>query len=138
MNEYIFFDATLRDRFIALVTDLGLHCSTRPDPIAGYVVAVSDDLDDETATAIEDQYDLLMDDQCALVEAADHTSSHALMAVNISLPDGRPCTVRIPARYGRRLVEHFTFDEINELVRLIAEEVLEPVGGPICREGQAG
>lgn len=131
-NEYIFFDAALRDRFIGFLAARGIPGEMRADAMEGFVVALADDLDDDLEEAIEDQYTTLMEAQRDLVEAADGDNTLALMAVTITLPDGQPGVVRIPARHARRLFAHFSVEEVHELVAAIAQSVANPVAGPLC------
>jgi len=133
-NEYIFFDALLSDRFASFVAAQGIACELRPDAIEGFVVALADDLADEIEDAIEAEYATLMEEQRDLVEAADGDNSRALMAVAVTLPDGQPGVVRIPAHYARRLFAHFSIEEVHELVGAIAQGLANPVAGPLCRK----
>lgn len=133
-NEYIFFDATLRDRFAAFVAGHGIGYEVRPDEIAGFVVELPDDLADALEAAIEAEYDALMDEQRELVEAAEGDEARDLMGVDLTLADGRALTVRLPAAQARRLFAHFSSEEIHALVTAIAESVLDPVDGPLCRD----
>lgn len=133
MNGYIFFDADLGERFLAFAAGRGVAGSMRTDPMGGHVVELPDDLPDEIEEAIEDEYERLMDEQRDLVEAEEGNDARDLMGVSVALPDGRTCVVRLPADYARRLVEHFSFEEIQELVAVIARGVLQPVDGPLCR-----
>jgi hypothetical protein len=84
--------------------------------------------------AVEAEYDALMDQQREMADAADGAGARDLMGVTVALPNGNPCVVRLPAAMGRRLVEHFTFEEIHELVSIIAIGVANPTSGPICRD----
>lgn len=131
MSEYIFFDATLRDRFIDAVAEHGIQADSRPDPLEGFLVILPEMLPDETEEAVEEEYQRLMDEQQQLVEAADE-EDHTLMGVDITLPDGGPCVVALPPEFARRLYEHFSHDELRTLVTKIAESVLDPQSGPIC------
>lgn len=131
-NEYIFFDAALRDRFVGFLAARGIAGELRADAMEGFVVALADDLDDEIEETIEDEYTTLMEAQRDLVEAADGDQALALMAVAITLPDGQPGVVRIPARHARRLFAHFSVEEVHELVAAIAQSVANPVAGPLC------
>lgn len=133
-NEYIFFDASLSDRFARFVAARGIHSQVRPDAIEGFVVALAEELDDEVDQAIEAEYATLMAQQVDLVEAAEGDQARALMAVAITLPDGQPGVVRIPARYARRLFAHFSTEEVHELVGAIAQGVANPIAGPLCRK----
>lgn len=133
MNGYIFFDAALSERFLAFAANQGVAGRVRPDPMEGFVVELPDDLADDIEAAIEAEYDALMDEQRDLVEAAEGDEARDLMGVSVTLPDGRLCVVRLPASHARRLVEHFSIGEIQELVSAIAQGVLHPVDGPLCR-----
>lgn len=133
-TEYIFFDAALRDRFVNFVAERGIDSTVRPDTMEGFVVALADDLADEVADAIEAAYAVLEEEQHNLVEAADEGNAQALMAVAVTLPDGRSCAVRLPARYARRLFASFSTEEVHDLVSLIAGSVANPLAGPLCRK----
>jgi hypothetical protein len=133
MSDYIFFDASLRDRFLAFLAERGFAAQTRPDRIAGDLVILADDLPDDLADILDEEYDRLMDEQQEMVEAEDE-QDRTLMGVNITLPDGKPCTVRLPPEFARRLCDAFTGEEIQTLVAAIADDVLTPASGPLCRE----
>jgi hypothetical protein len=133
MSKYIFFDTTLRDRFLAFVAEHGIPSDTRPDPMEGFRVTLPDALPDDLEDIFEAQYDRLMDEQQRLVEAEDD-QDRTLMGVDITLPDGRACVVRLPPLLARRLCDHFSGEEIHTLVAEIAASVLEPTTGPICCE----
>lgn len=132
-TEFIFFDAALRDRFVQFAAKHGIESSVRSDPIADHVVMLPDHLDDEVADALEKEYDLLMDEQMALVNDSDDHDARDLMGVGVALPDGTECTVRLPAKLARRLFDAFSPEEIHELVEAIAASVANPIAGPICR-----
>lgn len=132
MNDYIFFDPGLGERFMAFLAGHGLVGTARPDPIEGFVIAVRDDLADELLEAIEAEYDGLMDEQQDLIDALDADDEHALMGVTATLADGQQLNLRIPAEFGRRLCENFTTEEIHDLVSCIAQGALNPAAGPLC------
>jgi hypothetical protein len=131
MSEYIFFDPTLRDRFMTVVAEHGIQAETRPDRLEGFLVTLPDLLPDDIEEAIEEEYQRLMDEQQQLVEAADD-ADHTLMGVDITLPDGSPCVVALPPEFARRLYDNFSGDELRALVTEIAASVLDPQTGPIC------
>jgi len=134
-NEYIFFDESLRDRFMSFAVDAGgVECRTWPDRIEGWVVELTDGMAPAVQAAVEAEYDALMDQQREMADASDGADARDLMGVTVTLPSGKPCVVRLPAATGRRLVEHFTFEEIHELVSSIAVSVANPSSGPICRD----
>jgi hypothetical protein len=133
-NEFIFFDADLRDRFVAFAARHGIESTIKSDPLADHVVMLPDHLDDTIADELEAEYGVLMDEQMSLVNASDDLDARDVMGVGIKLPDGTDCTVRLPATLARRLFAAFTPDEIHELVEAIAANVANPNSGPICRE----
>lgn len=70
MLEYIFFDAALRDRFTAYAKSRGVNCSMQDDNM-GMVVAVPENISEDTATALERCYDELEDEQTELATEED-------------------------------------------------------------------
>ena len=133
MNEYILFDEGLRDRFVQFVSGQGIASEVRADQIEGFVVAVPDDLADDVIDLLEEEYDALMKEQRCLTELLDGDKARTLMGVKIMLPDGQQRMVPLPAIYARRLYEHFTIEEIQQCVAGIAESVLKPDAGSLCR-----
>lgn len=132
-NEYIFFDSGLCERFMRSIAERGIRGDMRPDTMEGFVVAVPDTLADDLEEAIELEYMTLMEEQRNLVDATEGDRSRSLMGVVVTLPNGAPCVVRIPAVYARRLYEHFTIAETHELVSAIAASLSNPFDGPLCR-----
>lgn len=133
MAEYIFFSEDLCERFVKFAARHGVAGSVRPDEIDGFVIALPDGLPDAVDAAIEAEYDRLMDEQRACIEAADDGDARDLMGISIVLPDGQPCVVRLRAEYARRLVAQFSIEEIRALVSHIAASVATPSTAPLCR-----
>ena len=131
--EYVIFDRKLCDRFVRLIAARGITADVRPDTIEGFSVAIPDTLSEELEEAIEAEYESLMIEQRDLVESMDTDSARSLMAVTVTLLGGEPCVVPIRAELGRRLYEHFTIEEVQDLVSEIAAAVTNPVRGPLCR-----
>ncbi len=133
-NEYIFFDEALRDRFIDFVSVQGISSGFHPDLVEGFVVELPAGLSTDLQAAIEVEYDALMDLQRDLLDAAEDEDARDLMGVAVTLPDGQSCVVRLPPVYGRRLIQHFSVEEIHGLVSVIAQNVANPSTGPLCRK----
>ena len=131
--EYIFFNERFRDIFVQFALSRGIASETRKDEMEGFVVALPYDLNDAVSQAIDAEYELLMEQQDALAEAEEGWITSDAMGVEIKLADGRPCVVRIPAAFIRRLTEHFSPEEIHSLVSAIAQGVEKPIEGPICK-----
>lgn len=132
--EYMFFDETLRDRFVDFASARGIASTVRKDEIAGYVVELPDGLADAQQEAVEAEYDAIMDEQMLLAESDEELVSHHAAGVTVTLADGTTRAVRIPPPIARRLFEHFSPDEIHEIASAIAQSVENPVDGPLCRK----
>lgn len=132
--EYMFFDAALRDRFVAFASERGIVSTVRKDRMEGYVVELPDGLADELQDALEDEYESIMDEQMLLAESDAELVSHHVAGVTVTLADGTTRAIRIPPPIARRLFEHFTPEEVHEIATAIAQSVENPIDGPICRK----
>lgn len=132
--EFMFFDDALRDRFVGFLSGRGIASSVRRDEIAGSVVELAGELADEAADEVEAEYEALMDEQMVLAETQEGWVSHRVAGVTVALADGRSCTVRLPPALAGRLLEHFTPEEVHDLVQAIALSVENPLDGPLCRK----
>ena len=128
------FDATLRDRFVAFVAARGIACSMRQDEIAGFVVELPDGLDDLLQQAVEAEYESIMAEQMLCAESDAELVSHHATGITVTLSDGTTRAVRIPPPIARRLLEHFSPEEIHEIASAIAQSIEHPVDGPLCRK----
>lgn len=132
--EYMFFDAALRDRFIALAAGLGIPGTTRQDNIAGFVVELPDDLDDAKQDAVDAEYESIMDAQRLAAESDEDLVSHHAAGVTVTLSDGTTRSVRIPPPIVRRLFEHFSAEEIHEIASAIAQGIEGAADRPLCQK----
>jgi DhnA family fructose-bisphosphate aldolase class Ia len=133
-NEYIFFDQSLCHRFVQFATDHGLASTVRPDTMQGSVVELSEDLSEALEDSIEDEYETLMLEQMSLLEADDSESDRSVLGINVELASGQTCVVRLPPVLGRRLFEHFSTEEIHDLVNAVVHSVQSPSQGPLCKK----
>ena len=132
--EYMFFDDALRDRFVAFASARGIPSTVRQDVIAGFVVDLPDGLADELQDALEVEYDSIMDEQRLLAESDAELVSHHAAGVTVTLADGTTRAIRLPPPIARRLLEHFTPEEVHEIATAIAQGIDNPVDGPLCRK----
>ena len=135
--EYMFFDAALRDRFVDFAAARGVSSTVRQDVIAGFVVDLPDGLADELQDAFEVEYDSIMDEQRLLAESDAELVSHHAAGVTVTLADGTTRAIRLPPPIARRLLEHFTPEEVHEIATAIAQGIENPVDGPLCRKPPA-
>jgi hypothetical protein len=132
MIEYIFFDATLRDRFVEHAQGLGVDCAQREDGM-GLVVAVPEDLPEAVEAAIEACYDALQEEQVALTDATDEDAQRHLAGFRVALPDGQHAMVPLSPDIANRLLDGFSLDEIHDLFATVAKYALNPQDVSVCR-----
>ncbi len=102
MMEYIFFDATLRDKFVEYAAGLGVVCDSRDDNM-GLVVAVPEDLADKLTNHLEARYDELQDEQSELMSQSDGGLGK-LAGFKLVLPDGQISMVPLQPDMANRLL----------------------------------
>ena len=132
--EFMFFNEALRDRFVDFAAARGITATVRQDPISGFVVELPEGLDDAQEDAIDAEYESLMQEQTLLAELDEDLVSHQAAGITVTLADGTPRMIRIPAPIARRLLEHFTPEEVHEIATAIALSIENPVDGPLCRK----
>jgi hypothetical protein len=123
MDEYIFFDAGLRDRFVQFLETLSTPCELKDDTM-GMIVAVPEDLPEETADAIEAHYESLEEAQSELM--AESGDLKQLAGVRVALPDGRQIMVPVQADIAKRLFAAFSIEEVQALFDTVARHTLTP------------
>ncbi len=129
MDEYIFFDAGLRDRFVQYAGELGVTCELRDDTM-GLIVAVPEDLPDHLVDKLETGYDELQDDQSELMSQSGGLSK--LAGFKLVLPDGQITMVPLQPDMANRLLASFSIEEIQALFDTVARNVLDPKDGHLC------
>lgn len=133
MLEYQFFDDTLRDRYLARAASLGVPSEVSTDEIAGSVVAIPEEIDENTADELDEFYDILMQEQAMLAEQNQDWVAKRLASIQVTLSDGRMRTVRLDAVTANRLLGSFTPAEAQQLVEAIARSLENPLDGPMCK-----
>lgn len=136
MDEYIFFDAGLRDRFVKHAGELGVACELRDDTM-GLVVAVSEDLANDLVDDLEARYDELQDEQSDLMSQLEGGLGK-LAGFNLVLPDGQTCMVPLQTDMANRLLACFSLEEIQVLFGTVARSALDPKDSHLCEILRAG
>lgn len=130
MIEYIFFEAILRDKFVAQAEQRGVPCTVTDDPM-GMVVAIPEDLPEELADEIEDFYESLELEQEGMSLAEGDL--HRLAGFGFKLPDGQARLLPLDTDMANRLMANFTLAEIQELLNAVARYALEPPNDHLCK-----
>ena len=94
MIEYIFFDATLRDKFLAFAEHRGVPCTATDDSM-GLLVSIPEDIAEDVADEIEEYYESLEDEQEDLSMAEGDLNR--LAGFNFTLPDGQQRMLPLPS-----------------------------------------
>lgn len=123
MIEYIFFDATLRDKFLSFAEQRDVPCTASDDSM-GLLVAIPEDIPEEVADEIEEYYEALEDEQEDLSMA--NGDLNRLAGFNFTLPDGQQRILPLPSEMANRLMSNFSLEEIQGLLNDVAERTLNP------------
>jgi hypothetical protein len=129
MIEYIFFDAALRDKFVAYAEQRGVPCTASDDSM-GLLVAIPEDIPEEVSDEIEEYYDSLEAEQEDLSKKEGDLKR--LAGFNFTLPDGQSRMLPLPPEMANRLLANFSLDEIQGLLNAVAECTLNPNDEHLC------
>lgn len=132
MMEYMFFDAALRDKFVAQLRELGIACTLRDDNL-GLIVGVPEDLPEATEDSIEACYEALQEEQARVVDQSAGGLKKHLAGFRVELPEGQSCMVALQPDIANRLLNCFSLEEIQTLFATVAKSALRPQDGPLCQ-----
>lgn len=127
MLEYVFFDETIRDKFIEQLQQKGVTVSR--DEL---IVEVPEDLDTGLADEIDHLYEMLLQETAELMEEGEDALEKNVMGVHVALEDGTPCTIRLDPELIARLLNCITMEELRDMAQAIAEGVQNPDNRPLC------
>jgi hypothetical protein len=130
MIEYIFFDATLRDKFLAFAEQRDVPCTASNDSM-GLVVAIPEDIPEDVADSLEEYYETLEDEQEGMSLAEGDV--RRLAGFGFKLPDGQARLVPVSTDMANRLMANFTLEEIQGLLNDVARYALEPSNEHLCQ-----
>jgi len=131
--DYAFFDAALARRFADAAAVQGVECRLKDDVVAGWIASLPDDLPEAIQDALDDFYEVLVQEQAAMAESVDGWVTKRLAGVQVQLADGRLHTVRLDPETANRLLAAFTPEEAQALVQSIVRSLEDPFEGPLCR-----
>jgi hypothetical protein len=129
MIEYIFFDATLRDKFVAYAKQHGVPY-TKQDDHMGMVVAIPEDIPEDVSDEIEEYYETLEDEQEQLSKAEGDLQR--LAGFGFKLPNGESRLLPVETEMANRLLANFTLEEIQSLLNAVADCTLNPNDEHLC------
>jgi hypothetical protein len=130
MIEYIFFDAALRDKFVAYARQHNVPCTTADDTM-GLLVAVPEDLPDDVADELEDYYEILENEQADLSKTEGDLKH--LAGFRFTLPNGESRMLPVQPEIAGRLLANFSLEEIQALFDAVADCTLNPNSDHLCQ-----
>jgi hypothetical protein len=130
MIEYIFFDAALRDKFVAFAEQHGVPCTTTHDSM-GLEVAIPEDLPDDLADELEACYDTLQDEHEA--QSEKNGDLNRLAGFRFNLPNGQSRMLPLQTEIANRLLANFSLEEIQGLFDAVADCTLNQSDEHLCK-----
>ena len=130
MIEYIFFNAELRDRFVAYAEQHGVPCTATDDQM-GMLVEIPEDITDELSDEVEAFYETLEREQEAM--SKEDGDLNRLAGFRFNLPDGQSRMLPIEPEIANRLMANFTLEEIQHLLDDVAHCTLFPNDEHLCK-----
>ena len=131
MLEYIFFHDEQRKQFIHYLLKQDIPYVEQNDSM-GMVVAVPEDMGEETEELVESHYDKLMEDAEELLIGDGEVAEKDVAAITITLDDGKTIYASVSPNVINRVLCVITTQELNDLVNSIVSSVLNPDERPIC------
>ena len=131
MNEYIFFDANLQNKFVEFATQLGIS-STLHDDQMGLVVAIPEDTGEDLEDALEERYDELQAEQSRLLTQQEGGLKQ-LAGFRYNLPNGQSRMAPLETDTANRLLSIFSIEEIQALFERVARSALSQEEKPLCK-----
>lgn len=129
MLEYVFFEESIRDKFVAFLIDAGVHHCVADD---GMTVEVDENIDNTTGDAIDNCYETLLQENMELMEQGEDALEKNVAGVQVQLADGAICTVRLDPDLVGRILGCISMAELRDMVQEVAHWVELKDNSPLC------
>jgi hypothetical protein len=129
MLEYVFFQETIRDKFVAYLAEQHIEHQIDND---GLTVAVSEDVDDVQGDAIDHCYESLLQETAELMEQGEDALEKNVAGVQVQLGDGSICTVRLDPELVSRMLGCISMEELRDMVQDVAHWIELKDNSPLC------
>jgi len=123
MFEYIFFNSTLRDKFVKYAESVDVSCTFHDDHM-GLVVAIPENISEDAENALEQLYDNLEKEQSTLL-LQEEGGLQRLAGFYYKMPDGQSRMVPLETDIANRLLAAFTMEEVQALFETVALSMFE-------------
>jgi hypothetical protein len=129
MLEYVFFDESIRDKFIAYLSEKAVEHRVADD---GMTVEVSEESDDATGEAVDQCYEALLQETMELMEQGEDALEKNVAGVQVQLSDGAICTVRLDPDLIGRVLGCISMEELRDMVQEVAHWIELKDNSPLC------
>lgn len=135
MIEYLFFNAEISMKFIALLKQKEVEWEEAKENVHGSIILrVFEDIGDEIWDELDDTYDDLSEEDQLLLEAAMADDDDVSTAgIYIQLKGGKQTVADINPDVMNRMLKVISMEEFNDFIEVIVNSVEEPDDTAICQ-----
>lgn len=130
MLEYVFFDESILNNFVMFARARGIDA--RQNPGEDLIVEIPEDLDPSLEQEIDMQYEHLLQETASLLEQGSDALEKNVAGVQITLSNGRRCTIRLDPDFVARILTAISMEELRDMVQHVADGVENPDDRPLC------
>lgn len=136
MLDYLFFNQSIADQFIAFLEKNNLDWTQEKEKIQdAIVIKTSDDIEDSLWDTLDDFYDeLSVADESISNQDSDDENARDAAGVYIQLQNGGQTIAKIKPEIMNRILDVISMDEFNEFVEAIVASVENPDDSAICQK----
>lgn len=133
--EYLFFTQGIASKFIKELEARELPYTQQTEPVQNAIVLqISESVDDDLWDELDDLYDVLSDEDQAILEAGmEDESSRSAAGIYLQLQDGSQTLAQVNPEVMNRILSVISMDELNDFVDTIVRSVENPDDSPICQ-----
>lgn len=130
MLEYVFFEDSIRDKFVTFLAERKVeHRLNDEDEL---LVEVDEDIDDSTGDAIDLYFETLLQETAEMLEQGDDALEKNVAGVQVQLADGAICTIRLDPDLVGRVLGCISMAEFRDMVQEVARWVELKDNSPLC------
>lgn len=135
MIEYLFFNAEISMKFIALLKQKKVDWEEGKEDVHGSIILrVSEDIEEDLWDELDNVYDDLSEEDQLLLEAAMADDDDVSTAgIYIQLKGGKQTVADINPDVMNRMLKVISMEEFNAFIEVIVNSVEEPDDTAICQ-----
>lgn len=130
--EYLFFTPSVAAKFSQSLAKYGVAYQQERELVQGAIVLkIAEGVDDTLWDQLDELYDVLSDEDQALLEAGIEEKSTA--GIYLRLAGGKQTVAQVDPDVMNRVLTVISMDEFNAFVETIVRSVETPDDSPICK-----